>query len=93
MRSLAGRSVELPQQLLAPLQRQVELVAEVLEREHQRQQDLLGRAFAPLDALFDLLEQSGAAMHQQAAALKESARALERVAGAVSDALSALEGR
>jgi hypothetical protein len=80
MRSLAGRSVELPQQLLAPLQRQVELVAEVLERERQRQQDLLGRAFAPLDAVFDLLEQGGAALHQQAAALKESARALEQAA-------------
>ena len=80
MRSLAGRSVELPQQLLAPMQRQAELVQEVLERERRRQQDLLGRAFAPLDAVFDLLEQSGAAMHRQAQALKESAGALEQAA-------------
>jgi hypothetical protein len=80
MRALAGRSVELPQHLLAPLQRQVELVEAVLERERKLQQDLLGRAFAPLDAVFDLLEQSGAAFHQQAGALKESARALEQAA-------------
>ena len=80
MRSLAGRSVELPQQLLAPMQRQAELVQEVLERERRRQQGLLGRAFAPLDAVFDLLEQSGAAMHKQAQALKESAGALEQAA-------------
>ena len=64
MRSLAGRSVELPQQLLAPLQRQAELVQEVLEGERRRQQDLLDRAFAPLDAVFDLLEQSGAALQR-----------------------------
>ena len=80
MRSLAGRSVELPQQLLAPLQRQVELVEEVLEHERQRQKELLGRAFAPLDAVFELLEQSGDALHQQATALKESAQALEQAA-------------
>jgi hypothetical protein len=80
MRSLAGRSVELPQQLLAPMQRQAELVQEVLERERRRQQDLLGRAFAPLEPVFDLLEQSGAAMHRQAQALKESAGALEQAA-------------
>jgi hypothetical protein len=80
IRALAGRSVELPQQLLAPLQRQVELVEAVLERERRLQQDLLGRAFAPLDAVFDLLEQSGAALHRQAEALKESARALEQAA-------------
>ena len=80
MLSLAGRSAELPQQLLAPMQRQTELVQEVLERERRRQQDLLARAFAPLDAVFELLEQSGAAMRQQAEALKASAGALEQAA-------------
>jgi len=80
MRSLAGRSVELPQQLLSPMQRQVEMVQEVLERERGRQQDLLARAFAPLDAVFDLLEQNAAAIRSQAQALQESARSLERAA-------------
>ena len=54
MRSLTGRSVELPQQMLAPLQRQAEVVQEVFERERRRQQELLDQAFAPLDAVFDL---------------------------------------
>ena len=73
--SVAGRA-ELPRQLLVPLQKQAELVEQVLERER----DLMGRAFAPVDAVFDLLEQSGAALRKQAEALSESARALEQAA-------------
>jgi hypothetical protein len=38
------------------------------------------RAFAPFDAVFDLLEQSATALRRQAEALKESARALEHAA-------------
>lgn len=80
--SVAGRA-ELPRQLLAPMQRQLELVEELLERERRLQGELLGRAFAPFDAVFDLLEQSGAALHRQAEALSESARALEQAAGMI----------
>jgi hypothetical protein len=80
LRALGERSIELPQQVLAPLQRQTDLVQEVLERERRLQRELLGRALAPLDAVFDLLEQSGAALHRQAEALQESARALEQAA-------------
>ena len=78
--SAAGRSSEIPRQLLAPLQRQVELVEEVLERERRLQRELLTRAFAPLDTVFDLLEQSAAALRSQSAALRESARATEQAA-------------
>ncbi len=78
--SAAGRSSAVPRQLLAPLQRQIELVEQVLERERRLQRDLLTRAFAPLDALFDLLEQSAGALRSQSAALSESARALEQAA-------------
>jgi hypothetical protein len=82
MRALAGRSSErIPRQLLAPMQRQAELVQEILERERRLQQDVLTRAFAPFDAVFDLLEQSGTALRRQAEALRESARALEQAAG------------
>lgn len=73
--SATGRA-ELPRHLLAPLQKQAELVQEVLERER----DLMTRAFAPVDAVFDVLEQSGAALRKQAEALSESARALEQAA-------------
>lgn len=83
MRSLASSAVgrvEVPHQLLAPLERQVELVQEVLGRERELQRELLARAFAPYDAVFDLLEQSAAALHRQAQALNESARAIEQAA-------------
>lgn len=66
--SAAGRS-EVPRALIAPMERQLELVQELVER-----------AFGPFDAVFDLLEESGAAMRRQAEALSESARALEQAA-------------
>ena len=65
---------------MAPLQRQVELVEEVLERERRLQRELLSRAFAPFDAVFDLFQQSAGALRSQAEAMSESARALERAA-------------
>lgn len=86
MRSLASSATghaELPRQLLAPMQRQVELLQEVLEREQRLQREVVGRLLAPADAIFDLLEQSGAALRRQAEALSESARALEQAAGMI----------
>ncbi len=76
---VAGRA-EVPKQLVAPLHRQTELLQAILERERRLQQELITRAFAPYDAVFDLLEQSAGALHRQAEALTESARALEQAA-------------
>jgi hypothetical protein len=69
--SAAGRA-ELPRQLTAPMQRQAELLEELRE--------LLGSFFGPFDAVFDLLEESGAAVRKQAEALSQSAQALEQAA-------------
>ena len=83
MRSLASSATghsELPRQLLAPMQRQVELLQEVLERERRLQREVVGRLLAPADAIFDLLEQSGATLRQQAEALEQASRALEQTA-------------
>jgi hypothetical protein len=77
--SVAGRS-ELPSQLLKPMQRQLELVQEVIEREHRLQSELMGRLVAPVDAVFDLLEESEAALRRQAEALGAAGRALEETA-------------
>jgi uncharacterized protein YukE len=77
--SIAGRS-ELPRQLLEPMQRQLELVQEVLERERRLQRDLASQLMAPVDAVFDLLEQSGAALRQQAETLAAAGRGLEETA-------------
>ena len=78
-RSAAGRA-ELPKQLLAPMQRQVELLQEVLELERRLQGDVIGRLLEPVDALFDLLEQSGSTFRKQSEALEQASQALEETA-------------
>ena len=75
----AGR-VDLPQPLATLLERQIALVQEVIEREQRLQRDVLSRAFEPLDAVFDLFEESAVALGEQADALQASARALEHAA-------------
>ena len=69
--------------LLAPMQRQLDRVQELLEHERRLQREVVGRLLGPADAIFDLLEQSGAAMRQQAEALEEAGRALEQTAALV----------
>jgi Zn-dependent M28 family amino/carboxypeptidase len=78
--SAAGRR-DLPGELLGSMQRQLELVQEVVERERRLQGDLAARLLAPVDAVFDLLEQTGATLRQQAEALQTAGRALEESAG------------
>jgi hypothetical protein len=78
--SAAGRR-DLPGELLGSMQRQLELVQEVVERERRLQGDLAGRLLGPVDAVFDLLEQAGATLRQQAEALQTAGRALEESAG------------
>lgn len=78
--SLSGGS-ELPRDLLHATQRQLELVQELIERERALQGQLAGRVFAPLDAVFDLLEESGATLRRQAETLQAAGAALEETAG------------
>lgn len=77
----AGGRAELPRQLLEPMQRQLELVQEVLERERRIQKQLAGHLLAPVDAIFDLLEQTGGMLRSQAEALETAGQALEETAG------------
>lgn len=77
--SVGGRA-PIPRQLVEPMQRQLELVQEVIERERRLQKELAGQLFAPIDAIFDLLEQSGAMLSRQAEALEAAGRALEDTA-------------
>jgi hypothetical protein len=78
-RGAAGRT-ELPKALTGPMQRQLELLQEVVERERRLQADVLGRLLGPVDAVFDLLEESGRTFRAQAEALEEASRALEQTA-------------
>ena len=73
-----GSRAELPRQLVEPMQRQLELVQEVIERERKLQKQLAGRVLAPVDAVFDLLADSGAVLRRQAEALEAAGSALRR---------------
>ena len=69
-----------PHQLVEPMKRQLALVEEIIDRERQLQKELAGRVFAPLDAIFDLLTESGKTMRSQAKALQSAGRAIEDTA-------------
>lgn len=77
--SVAGRG-ELPQKLLEAMEQQLKLVQEVIERERSFQKELATHLVAPVDAIFDLLEESGATLRRQAEALESAGRALEETA-------------
>ncbi|MHB8241295.1 MAG: hypothetical protein ACYDHN_04830 [Solirubrobacteraceae bacterium] len=77
--SASGRT-ELPGELLRATQRQLELVREVIDRERTVQSDLAARVFAPIDGLFDLLEETGATLSRQAASLEAAGVALSETA-------------
>jgi hypothetical protein len=77
--SVTGRA-DLPRQLLEPMRRQLELVQELVERERRLQKEVASRLAAPVDAIFDLLEESGSALARQAEALEAAGRALEETA-------------
>jgi hypothetical protein len=80
--SVGGRA-EIPRALLEPMQKQVELLQEVIERERRLQRQVAGLVVAPVDALFDLLAESGLMLRSQAEALEKAGRALEDTAGLV----------
>jgi hypothetical protein len=81
--SASAAGEELPRRLLEPMQRQLELVQDVLERERRLQRQVAGRLFAPADSIFDLLEQNGRMLRSQAEGLEAAGRALEQTAGLV----------
>lgn len=80
--SVTGRS-ELPREFLSATQRQLELLQDVIERERTLQGALAGRVFAPIDVIFDLLEETGSTLRRQAETLETAGAALEETAGLV----------
>ena len=73
--SVGGETVS--RQLLEPMQRQLELVQELIERERRVQSQLAAQLFSPSDAVFGLLEESGVMLRRQAEALQAAGRALD----------------
>jgi hypothetical protein len=90
--SVGGRT-ELPRQLLEPMQRHLELMQDVIERERKLQKQLAGRLIAPFDVIFDLLEENGLMLRRQAEALEAAGRALEETAGLVKTQAELFERR
>jgi hypothetical protein len=76
--STAGAAV--PRPVIAAMQRQLDLVQEVIDRQQRAQKQLAAGLVAPVDAVFDLLEQIGATLRRQAEALETAGRALEESA-------------
>jgi len=79
--SSAAARRELPGELTGAMQRQLDLVQEIIERERLLQGELAARLLGPIDTLFDLLEQTGATLRGQAEALEKAGSALEESAG------------
>ena len=76
----AAPHTELPQELLESSMHQLELMQKLFERERRLQGELAGRLLVPVDAVFDLLEDTGATLRRQAEALAAAGRALEETA-------------
>jgi hypothetical protein len=72
---------ELPRQLVEPMQRQLDLVKGLAERERRLQQQVAEQVVAPVDAVFDLLQESAATLRLQAESLQAAGRALDEAAG------------
>jgi hypothetical protein len=77
----AGGRSELPRELLAAMQRQLELVSDVVDGERRVQRELAARLSAPVDAAFDLLQETAVTLRRQAEALEQAGRALQETAG------------
>jgi hypothetical protein len=86
-----GARTPIPDQMIEAMQRQLELVQEVVERERRVQKELASHLIAPVDAIFDLLEESGVILRRQAEALEAAGRALQDSAGLVKTQAELLE--
>ena len=80
LRGVGGRPRGAAQKLLETMQRQAQLLQEVIDRERAFQREVTARLVAPVDAVFDLLEETGATLRGQAEALESAGRALEETA-------------
>jgi hypothetical protein len=78
--SVAGQAGSVPVALLAPLQRQADLIEQMLRRQLELEQELLKRAVAPAQATADALGHAPEAMRAQAAAFRAAAASFTQVA-------------
>src|SRR5215207_4035387 len=80
----ATGGAELPRRLLEPMQRQLELVQQLIERERTLQKELASRLAAPIDALEEtaaLMKGQAEMFEQTVARLREPAELAKAAAG------------
>jgi hypothetical protein len=95
--SIAGQTPLGGVDLLGPLQRQAELVEQVLRRQVELEQELVRRAVAPAQATVEALDNAPAALRAQATAFRaaatsftQAAELLDLQAAAIEQTLTAL---
>jgi methyl-accepting chemotaxis protein len=103
--SLVSGSAGIAQDVLAPLQRQTELLERVLQRQVEFEREMLSRAVAPARAVLDFADQATATLRAQAMAyqtvssslgqladvLEQQARIMETATKAIRDPVAALK--
>jgi hypothetical protein len=67
-------------ELLEPLRRELRVAQEVVDAERRLQHDVAGRLVAPVDAVFDLLQESARMLERQAETLQSAGAALVETA-------------
>jgi flagellar biosynthesis/type III secretory pathway ATPase len=75
--TLPGQT-ELVRTLVAPLQRQAELLEETFQRQLRFEREVVGRVLEPVTVVFDALSQTATAMRTQAEAMQAAATALKQ---------------
>jgi methyl-accepting chemotaxis protein len=76
----AASRTELPGDLLRASQRQLELLQEIVDAQQRLQGNVVDGLLGPVEAVFDLLQESGATMRKQAETMESAGRALQETA-------------
>ncbi len=78
--SLASGPAGVAGDLLRPLQRQAELLQQVLERQLEFERELASRAFAPLRATMELVDQATGTLHSEATSFRAASKIFGQLA-------------
>jgi hypothetical protein len=76
----AASRTELPGDLLRASQRQLELLQEIADAQQRLQGNVVNGLLGPVEAVFDLLQESGTTLRKQAETMESAGRALQDTA-------------
>jgi hypothetical protein len=77
----AASRTEVPGDLLRASRRQLELLQAIVEAQQRVQGNVVNGLLGPVEAVFDLLQESGTTMRKQAETMESAGRALQETAG------------